>query len=276
MIVQEFIEGPTLADLIQSLKPEEDIYQKNRELTGSDLWEQLIIVGGESIKGALKDDYLYGDAHPGNIILLPNNKIAFIDFGIVASSPVSHEAFYRFTKSYSDVINNKGSFKQFMEDSCKCFFPDLSNALRNSGYNVVDAISSSFDNKLSFYENKIDDVKDLKDGGHLLMVFTELLDKKNLLNLQIDLRNYSLLKAIQAVICSMNAIDKKFAPGIYKYLINESMNYAFSNVLVEDIPKDYSTRSKYSLGDSFAIIDQILSNIANNDEFLFNSIYERI
>ncbi|MFA5602932.1 MAG: AarF/ABC1/UbiB kinase family protein, partial [Bacilli bacterium] len=110
VIVQDYIEGPTLADLISNIKSDDKLSSVAYSLTGSDVWAQIAIAGGEALRTAMTTDYIFGDPHPGNIILLPKNKIALIDFGIIASKPTSQEAFYLWTKSYYDFLRGEGDW----------------------------------------------------------------------------------------------------------------------------------------------------------------------
>jgi ubiquinone biosynthesis protein len=93
VIVQDYIEGPTLADLIANTKSNEKLSSMVYNLTGSDIWKQIIVAGGEALRTAMTTDYVFGDPHPGNIILLSENKIALIDFGIILNKPTSQQHF---------------------------------------------------------------------------------------------------------------------------------------------------------------------------------------
>ena len=55
-----------------------------------------------------------------------------------------------------------------------------------------------------------------------------------------------------------------------------AMEYAFEYLKVEEIPYDYIENSKYSKGDAFELIDNMLSSLAEGDEFLFQNIYKEM
>ncbi|MDE6142185.1 MAG: AarF/ABC1/UbiB kinase family protein, partial [Bacilli bacterium] len=110
VIVQEFIEGVSLADLMANYSKEESLWDACMRLTGSNIWTQLTVIGGELLRTAMTKDFIYGDPHPGNIILLKDNKVSFVDFGIVANKPISHRAFFDWTQSYYNILtSNKES-----------------------------------------------------------------------------------------------------------------------------------------------------------------------
>ena len=89
----------------------------------SNLWLQLMVVGGEFLKTAMTEEYIFGDPHPGNMILLPNDKVAFIDFGIISRKPSSQEAFYQFVQSYYHILLGSEDYGQLLNSSLFCFCP---------------------------------------------------------------------------------------------------------------------------------------------------------
>ena len=152
VIVQDFIEGPTLADIMSNRSHDVSAAALTKKLTGSNLWEQITLVGGEALCTAMCADYIYGDPHPGNIILLPDNRIALIDFGVIASKPASHWSFYEWVKSYYNILDNNGDFKTLLETTVACFCPDLSIAMRRCNFksgNLLAILSSAMEEKLN-------------------------------------------------------------------------------------------------------------------------------
>jgi len=277
LIVQEYIKGYSLADVITSLKPGENIYERNLELTGSDLWQQLTIVGGELLRCAMLEDFSYGDPHSGNIILLPNNKVAFIDFGIIGNAPMSHKAFYDWTKSYYNILLGNFELIDFMQSTCNCFCPDYINALKKcTNNNFFNVVGDSLESKLKAIEKDNIDINSLIKDGHIFILFTEFIDKNNMLKINLDMKNFTLLKAISAYISTIYTIDKRFESNNFSYLMMNSMNYAFSFANSNTVDNDYIGKTKYNTSQSFELLDDVLCSVANNDEFLFNNIFERM
>lgn len=275
LIVQEYIEGVALADVITDLKLGERIDDKCFRLTGSNIWKQLMVVGGELIRCAMEEDFLYGDPHSGNIILLPNNRVAFIDFGIISRAPISHHAFYEWVTSYYDILNGHLNVSDFILKSFHCFCPNYINALKKcTDYSFVSALSSSIKAKLDKIEKNNLNIHELIKNGHIFILFTEFIDQKNILGIDIDMRNYQLLKAIQAFICTIYTIDKRFLSNNFAFLMLGSMEYALK--LVKHVEYDYTEKSKYSISESFELLDSVLSRLADNDEILFNNIYKEM
>jgi predicted unusual protein kinase regulating ubiquinone biosynthesis (AarF/ABC1/UbiB family) len=74
VVIQEWIQGMPMADIIRDGTPEQ------RDLIGTRLLELTFDAPGRL-------QMLHGDAHPGNFMLLPDDRMGVIDFGAVAPLP---------------------------------------------------------------------------------------------------------------------------------------------------------------------------------------------
>lgn len=103
VIVQEYIEGISGTDLLIAKSDGYDPAQYVKEVTGSDLVHVLRVLMFDLQYSLMSGHFFHGDLHPGNIRVLPNNRIAMIDFGIRADpfSPNIVPAFVN--KILSDV-----------------------------------------------------------------------------------------------------------------------------------------------------------------------------
>lgn len=278
IIVEDYIEGPTLADIVTNLKTGDNIAEIAYKKTNSDIWTQIIIAGGEALKSAMTADFIFGDPHPGNIILLPDNKIAYIDFGLIASKPTSQKAFYLWVKSYYDILNGNPNYGKLIETTCACFCVDIFNALKKCSMqnDFFTAMSKSLNNKANLMRDKVMELDNYLDNGHLFMAFTQFLDNKNALNLKLDMKNYQLLKSLQAFICSISSIDERYGSKQFSKIMKESIKYALDYCEKVGINNDIETKTKYSLSESYELLIENLTILANNDEFLFQDICERM
>lgn len=274
IIVSEFIEGPTLANLIQNYNNKTPFEKYCKEITGSDIWKQMIIAGGEALRTAMTEDYVYGDPHPGNIILLPKNKIAFVDFGIISNKPISQEAFYLWTKSYYEILKGNKNYGNFLETTCMCFCPDLLNALTRCTQDnlFMESLIEALNKKLEKVNgnNKLSNT--YTEEGHLFKVFTEYIDNKNAIALKLDNRNFRLVKAMQAFICTLNDIDSKYGNHNFSNLMINCMEYSLKYCEKHGVKKDFNRKTKYSINESYELLLNMITSLANNDEFLFNHL----
>jgi RIO-like serine/threonine protein kinase len=85
IIVQEYVGGTSAKALMEMrLKDGHDVEDLLLNQYGTDLKEVLQVVTYETFYNFLSGRPFHGDLHPGNIRILPYNKIAILDFGIKA------------------------------------------------------------------------------------------------------------------------------------------------------------------------------------------------
>ena len=280
IIVQDFIEGPTLASIMTAATPNKPASRLATELTGSNLWTQITIAGGEALRTAMCADFIFGDPHPGNIILLPNNRIAFIDFGIIAEKPTSQRAFYEWTLAYHDILTGKGSYAKLLETCFVCFCPDVANALRSCECNnpdgtsitILDSITMAVESKLANIKNNNKLAQDLFSNGHLFRLFTDALDSNNALNVKLDMTNFKLVKAMQAFLGSVTTLDNNEDHNVFTPVMVNAMRYALDYCHRTGVPNDIILKSKYSKSESYALLLDTFSSLAEGDQFIFQYI----
>lgn len=276
-IVQELIKGPTLADIMSSNSTQSPS-ELTRQLTGSDLWTQIKIVGGEALFMAMCTDYVYGDPHPGNIILLTNNRIGIIDFGVIANKPSSHRAFHDWVKSYYGILVNANDFSQLLETTVTCFAPDLSIAMKRCNFtsgNFLKVLTDSMTEKLT--REVIDNQSYIETfrNGHLIDVFLKVINAK-IISINIETINIKLIKAIQAFLGSITILDNSESHHKFSKIMLETMQYALEKSYQYGIPNDTITSTSLTLTDSYELIINTISNLADNDEIMFNLVNERL
>lgn len=280
VIVQEYIAGPTLADVMQKSTVTHSATQIIMEQTGSNLWTQLALAGGEALRMAITADYVFGDAHPGNIKLLPDNKIAFIDFGIIADKPTSQRAFYEWTVAYRDVLAGEGDMSKVLTTALNCFCPDIALALENcrvqDGGTILESLALAVDEKMNVMKGRSNLAKGLVANGHFVRLFTEVLDSKNALNLKMDIANFQLMKSMQAFLGSVTTLDNNETGDRFIKTMVAAMDYALKSVEQIGVKDDMVLRSKFSRSEEYEMLLDTMSSLAEGDEFIFEYILGRI
>lgn len=110
ILVQEYIEGVHLSRVFRGLKDGRLTHDEMKKM-GYDLKALSSLLSQELLKQYFIHGFFHADLHPGNIILLPNNKIALIDFGIVGESLASNqEEFMHFIKAAGDFKFKEATF----------------------------------------------------------------------------------------------------------------------------------------------------------------------
>ncbi|MDE5540023.1 MAG: hypothetical protein K2J20_06010, partial [Bacilli bacterium] len=106
--------------------------------------------------------------------------------------------------------------------------------------------------------------------------FLDSINTTKSINIKVDMRNYELLKAMQAFIGSVTIIDKHGTDDMYTKVMVESINYALEYCRADGVPHDFSLKTSYSIDDSYELLLEFLTTIANNDELLYTKIMERM
>lgn len=277
-IVQEFIEGLTLSDAMSQATPRRSAAEIVKERTGSDLWEQVVVAGGEALYMAMCADYVFGDPHPGNIVLLPENRIAFVDFGVVANKPPSHHAFANWVESYAAILDGEGTFDRLLETTVTCFTPNLALAMRRLIFDdgdLLNILARSMSEKLEIEMKGNQNYLALFADGHLMDVFMQVASSK-VIEVDINEVNFELLKAIQAFLGSVTILDNAQVNRDFSGIMRRSMRYALDAAKQVGIAHDSITTTRMSLTESYEMIVNTLSSLASADEMMFNLVKERI
>ena len=279
VIVQEWIEGETFASVLAERSAGKPATALAWESCGSNLWTQMVLAGGEMVRMALCADFVFGDPHPGNIKLLPNNKIAFIDFGIIANRPSSRMTYYKWVKSYRDVLQGQGGAVELAEATIMCFCPDVALALKECEMedgSAMDKILDGVREKLKVTVSSSAEASDLFANGHLFRLFTEILDGNNSLGLRLDMSNFQLVKAMQSYLGSMTVLDNSETHDKFAGAMLSAMSYALDYAERVGVENDSPMRSRYSRGENLEILVDTMSSLANGDELLFSYLNGRV
>ena len=112
ILVEDYIEGIPLSRILLGLK-DGRLDEEKLKKRGVDLKQVTSAMTRELFREFFVGDTFHADPHPGNIIVLKNGRIAFIDFGIVGEGlKYNKSSFVGFVKAAAD-INYKDSTYHF-------------------------------------------------------------------------------------------------------------------------------------------------------------------
>lgn len=274
IIVQEMLGGVSLSEVLQAQGRGDDPAVFVYERVGSNVWSQMETFGTELLIGILTADFVIGDPHPGNIKLLPGNKIGLIDFGIAAAAPANRQAFLNVLKEYEKVYAGSFDAGTFTLAALQFFDEDLSQALSVAGRLLTPWEPRTLLHKIGEAARKaLDDAlaspraSKLLDDKIMLRLFTESINEKNRFGLAINLDAVDMLKSAGTcinVIRRVGTHEQNF-PIVYHGL-QRAIAYAEGN-LPETEPSP-ELRPEYAL----EFLSSWLAGIADSDPFLYRQI----
>lgn len=102
LLVQEYVGGVAVTDLIRHNSRYPGVYRDwLKDHYGTDIFTLFPSIAYDIAIQGLKQGMFYADPHPGNIKILSDNRYAYIDFGIVGTSPPNARLYYELLSSFS-------------------------------------------------------------------------------------------------------------------------------------------------------------------------------
>ncbi|MCL4359887.1 AarF/ABC1/UbiB kinase family protein [Patescibacteria group bacterium] len=120
ILVQEYVGGIALTDLIRmrSGHPGFDYKAWLRQTYRTDIYTIIRRIAFDLGIQGFVHELFYADPHPGNIKILPDNRYALIDFGIVGQSPRNRRNYYNIVRlmlDRADSMDMQGIGREFLE-----------------------------------------------------------------------------------------------------------------------------------------------------------------
>lgn len=274
IIVQEYIDGISITKLLR-LKDKNakvDLKAYIKKELDSDLLKQLQELGYELLWGTFHHPQVMGDPHPGNVILLKDNKIALIDFGIAASSSKDPSAYLRLIRAYYALSLGKLDPQDVFSASLRFFGRDLYLALaklshlvpndKGENINLNKELAKVVEN---FFEETFGekDIKDLANNPKALIMFDRLANKNNRFGFNLKIQDTEMLRALVTWMSLVSLLN----------LYSETMSVVYKRTIqqVERVYPDLQTFNdpEISHNQAFSIINAWLERIAYRDPGLF-------
>jgi len=108
ILVEDYIEGIPLSRVLLGLK-DGRLTPESLRKRGIDIKKVPSVYTQEFLREFFMDDIFHADPHPGNILILKNNKLALLDFGIIGDTIRYNKA--AFVKSITSSLHTKGFTK---------------------------------------------------------------------------------------------------------------------------------------------------------------------
>lgn len=268
ILVEEYIEGIHLNRVLKGFKSGRLNEEKLLKL-GIDIKKTQKIISMAIFKQFFVYGTFHADPHPGNIILLPNNKIAFVDFGIIGETDrTNFDMFVKIWEYAIDFNIKEAAFytlkyagkdiKQIIMSAFPATFNDdyLDDFLKILSEHFAKEIDQLFTAGMKDVSESKKDIAALfieitKAANrykvkvpNAAVVFLRMFTVKSMLSKQVD-RNYvskdnlsDFYKAYPSEIL-MKKSEKEYIPRISREKAIEKLNNWLSHLLETD-PKMYA------------------------------------
>ena len=279
-IVQEYIDGRPITDLLRlkNKKPKIDLQAYVAKELGSDLVKQLQILGYELLWGTFHHSQVMGDPHPGNVILLKDNRIALIDFGIAANSSQDPVAYLQLLKAYHTLSQGKVDPQDIFSASLRFFGRDLylaltklSNLKSNVGREInlnkelAKVVENVFEATLG-----TKDLRSLTESPKALVMFDRLANKNNRFGFQLKIQDTEMLRTLVTWTSLVSLL------GLYPTVMKDV--YAKVIKQVEKVYPDLQTLNEPEIthGQALNVIFGWLERVATHDPGLFKNLMSKM
>lgn len=279
LIVQEYIEGISVAQLLRLKEQGVDPVSYIKEYLGSDLDAQLQTLGVETVVSLFSLPRVQGDPHPGNVRLLQNNKVGLIDFGISARTPENKPAFFGLLQEWSQLYRQNGDLANLFEQFMRFFVNDLYRALKK-----LSDIATKPADKANNYTQEVGkiaqemftkttgvkDVRPMLENGQILQIINQMVNKDNRFGLVLRLESSEFLRAAQTYMTLVESLGRR----------SEVMPKVFDEIVgrVAETHPELAHQGDPSMGvaEALDIVSKWLERVAGRDQALFRQIVGRI
>lgn len=274
IIVQEYVGGLSVASLVklkeQGVNPVDYVAQT----IGSDLDEQLKTLGYESVLGIFNLPRIMGDPHPGNIRLLPENKVGVIDFGICSNTPKDKQAFFKLLEGYDNMHKKSIDAGDMFERALQFFVGDLYHALIKIGSfvgsktlsDVTNVAGDSFEELAGFREitNNPESEKDM------LAMANKIFNKGNRFGIIVKLENSDILRATQTFTTLVAALGRS------KQVMGPTIEQVINTVKEKYPELTEGGKKDTPISEAIEIVSSWLERVALRDPLLFQKLAKKI
>lgn len=277
IIVQEYIEGISVADILKLKEktPNFDVKAYVKKHLNSEIVAQLQCLAEEILWGAFHHPFIMGDPHPGNVILLKNDKIALIDFGIKAKSSQNPAAFLKFITAYHSLCAGQFKPQEIFLSSLQFFGRDLYLSLAKIS-NLLPENKDKIDlNKElatlaeEFFRQEFrqkDIEKQLINNPKALVIFDRLANKNNRFGFKLKVHDAEMLRSLVTLTGLTDLL------GVYREVMEPAYGQAIKKV--NHFYPDLQSLNEVEVSHSQAlnIIFVWLERIATHNPGLFKTL----
>lgn len=277
ILVQDYVGGVSASNLLELGRQGKDINKFVRDKIGSDLNQQMEMLGFELLYAVFSGYDNQGDPHPGNVKILADNKVGLIDFGIVCPPPADRLTALDLFKEHQKIYAGNFDIRSFSATLMRFYAADLVaaiNSLDAVGENgkhragVIEEISSSAERTFSSRKNRAT-IEQLIDRGRFTAVFGKIVNQNNRFGLRLKNDSPNFLRAVQMFIILAEGFQCKLAimPNVFERVITQV-----------EAEQDFADNIEQNpdINRALEIVAAWLDRVSSKDPILFNRLCKHI
>lgn len=277
VLVQEYIGGVSIVSLEMKQREGYRIDALVRKAVGSDVWAQLRLLGTELLRATIYADCLMVDPHPGNVRLLPDNRVALIDFGLISAAPTNRGSFAALIHEMRNLYENKFQPGNFAVAMLAFFDTELHDALARVASNQTDDYTfslSSFIDRFTSTQAKQTEIQHYVSDKQLLQLFSNVLNQDNKLGIRITEENALLQRSMTMFMSVIRAISDAHDERVYEPIIHSCLVAVDEEVQSKGVTESVG-RHEMSDERAFEVASNWLAVVAERDKRMYQFITKR-
>ena len=271
VIVQDYVGGISAAHLVELHDQGVDAAKYSRDKLGSDLIDQFQTIAYELTWGVFSLPRIMGDAHPGNIKLLADNKVALIDFGLSATPGTNQSALLDLVIEYGNLVDGRFNPGRLFVSYLRFFGRDLYRALKK--LSTMTARKIDLNQELGqLAEDNVkqllsqDDIDQIARSPKAISILDNLANQDNKLALQTRVEDSQVIRAGLAFHSLLANL------GLYQQVMRPVYNKVIPRIQETYPALKTQTDPEMSSGQAIDIVSNWLERVANRNPGLFRDL----
>lgn len=270
LIVQEYVDGVAVTELLKRRLEGRDIQQLMQSGFNTDMRQILVELSYEVGYQVLAYPYFYADPHPGNLLILRDNRFAIIDFGILGRSPRNKANYYRIMKILVQQPHDYNAAElgeEILAFGASYFYQCLDTldyyANENADASLKQAVSAHYEKLLERGKEKFKQIQ-LDERENFTEIVFQILKLGEKFNVMVPPELFALVRASAMIKFLTAYVDPTVRP----------MRTVYARLLDDIDPKrlvneDYLPENRVSLEEALESMMEWVSGIAERDEPFF-------
>jgi serine/threonine protein kinase len=273
IIVQEKIIGTPLTSFLEFDKAQQKDLLRAYDSSLAQLMEELAF---EALNANFNGAPSHGDPHPGNIVLLPNNRVAFIDFGIIGEEVRRKKQLISLIREYVNVYFGNFDASRFTGKMVEFYVPELMQSLSVIGASVGVDVKKKVSDSMGTIVEGILKSSEYEESAQKLIgryqfssLFYKVINANNRFAIQADLESVALMRSTFMFLQLLSRLDlpQTVVGHAYRRVLDEQSHIEESSFVAVDAD---------SLDKSFQVVSTWLDRLRYSDPVSFIKLQEVI